>query len=224
MMLTGSQIFVEVLAEQGVDTIFGYPGGAVLNLYDELYKNSDRIRHILTAHEQGASHAADGYARATGRTGVVLATSGPGATNLVTGIATAFMDSIPMVAFTGNVATSLLGKDSFQEADIMGVTTPITKHNFLVQDTNELTLTLKKAFYIARTGRPGPVVVDIPKDILLEEAEFDYSIDLASLNWSYKPKREGSTADLQAILDVISRRSEERRVGKECRSRWSPYH
>ena len=130
MKLTGSQIFVEVLVEQGVDTLFGYPGGAVLNLYDELYKNSDRIRHVLTAHEQGASHAADGYARATGRTGVVLATSGPGATNLVTGIATAYMDSVPMVAFTGNVATTLLGKDSFQEAYIEGITMPITKHNY----------------------------------------------------------------------------------------------
>ena len=138
MKLTGSQIFVEVLVEQGVDTLFGYPGGAVLNLYDELYKNSDRIRHVLTAHEQGASHAADGYARATGRTGVVLATSGPGATNLVTGIATACMDSVPMVAFTGNVATTLLGKDSFQEAYIEGITMPITKHNYTVRRVEDL--------------------------------------------------------------------------------------
>ena len=172
MMLTGSQIFVEVLAEQGVDTIFGYPGGAVLNLYDELYKNSDRIRHILTAHEQGASHAADGYARATGRTGVVLATSGPGATNLVTGIATAFMDSIPMVAFTGNVATSLLGKDSFQEAYIEGVTMPITKHNYTVRRVEDLADTMRAAFRIAQSGRKGPVLVDIPKDVTANSCEF----------------------------------------------------
>lgn len=172
MMLTGSQIFVEVLAEQGVDTIFGYPGGAVLNLYDELYKNSDRIRHILTAHEQGASHAADGYARATGRTGVVLATSGPGATNLVTGIATAFMDSIPMVAFTGNVATSLLGKDSFQEAYIEGVTMPITKHNYTVRRVEDLADTMRAAFRIAQSGRKGPVLVDIPKDVTANRCEF----------------------------------------------------
>ena len=172
MKLTGSQIFVEVLAEQGVDTIFGYPGGAVLNLYDELYKNSDRIRHILTAHEQGAAHAADGYARATGRTGVVLATSGPGATNLVTGIATAFMDSIPMVAFTGNVATSLLGRDSFQEAYIEGVTMPITKHNYTVRRVEELADTMRAAFRIAQSGRKGPVLVDIPKDVTANSCEF----------------------------------------------------
>ena len=172
MMLTGSQIFVEVLAEQGVDTIFGYPGGAVLNLYDELYKNSDRIRHILTAHEQGASHAADGYARATGRTGVVLATSGPGATNLVTGIATAYMDSVPMVAFTGNVATSLLGRDSFQEAYIEGVTMPITKHNYTVRRVEDLADTMRAAFRIAQSGRKGPVLVDIPKDVTADSCEF----------------------------------------------------
>ena len=142
MLLNGSQIFVEVLCEQGVDTIFGYPGGSVLNLYDELYKNSDRITHVLTAHEQGAAHAADGYARATGRTGVVLATSGPGATNLVTGIATAYMDSVPMVAFTGNVATDLLGRDSFQEAYIEGITMPITKHNFTVRRVEDLADTM----------------------------------------------------------------------------------
>ena len=172
MKLTGSQIFVEVLAEQGVDTIFGYPGGAVLNLYDELYKNSDRIRHILTAHEQGAAHAADGYARATGRTGVVLATSGPGATNLVTGIATAFMDSVPMVAFTGNVATSLLGKDSFQEAYIEGVTMPITKHNYTVRRVEDLADTMRAAFRIAQSGRKGPVLVDIPKDVTANSCDF----------------------------------------------------
>lgn len=172
MKLTGSQIFVEVLVEQGVDTLFGYPGGAVLNLYDELYKNSDRIRHVLTAHEQGASHAADGYARATGRTGVVLATSGPGATNLVTGIATAYMDSVPMVAFTGNVATTLLGKDSFQEAYIEGITMPVTKHNYTVRRVEDLADTMRAAFRIAQSGRKGPVLVDIPKDITAASCEF----------------------------------------------------
>jgi len=172
MKLTGSQIFVEVLVEQGVDTLFGYPGGAVLNLYDELYKNSDRIRHVLTAHEQGASHAADGYARATGRTGVVLATSGPGATNLVTGIATAYMDSVPMVAFTGNVATTMLGKDSFQEAYIEGITMPITKHNYTVRRVEDLADTMRAAFRIAQSGRKGPVLVDIPKDITAASCEF----------------------------------------------------
>lgn len=172
MKLTGSQIFVEVLVEQGVDTLFGYPGGAVLNLYDELYKNSDRIRHVLTAHEQGASHAADGYARATGRTGVVLATSGPGATNLVTGIATAYMDSVPMVAFTGNVATTQLGKDSFQEAYIEGITMPITKHNYTVRRVEDLADTMRAAFRIAQSGRKGPVLVDIPKDITAASCEF----------------------------------------------------
>ena len=172
MKLTGSQIFVEVLVEQGVDTLFGYPGGAVLNLYDELYKNSGRIRHVLTAHEQGASHAADGYARATGRTGVVLATSGPGATNLVTGIATAYMDSVPMVAFTGNVATTLLGKDSFQEAYIEGITMPITKHNYTVRRVEDLADTMRAAFRIAQSGRKGPVLVDIPKDITAASCEF----------------------------------------------------
>ena len=165
MKLTGSQIFIEVLAEHGVDTIFGYPGGAVLNLYDELYKNSDRITAITTAHEQGASHAADGYARATGRTGVVLATSGPGATNLVTGIATAYIDSVPMVAFTGNVGTSGIGKDSFQEAYIAGITMPVTKHNFVVERVEDLADTMRQAFCIANTGRKGPVLVDIPKDV-----------------------------------------------------------
>ena len=174
MLLNGSQIFVEVLCEQGVDTIFGYPGGAVLNLYDELYKNADRITHVLTAHEQGASHAADGYARATGRTGVVLATSGPGATNLVTGIATAYMDSIPMVAFTGNVSTDLLGRDSFQEAYIEGITMPITKHNFTVRRVEDLADTMRAAFRIAQSGRKGPVLVDIPKDVTANRCEFTH--------------------------------------------------
>ena len=174
MLLNGSQIFVEVLCEQGVDTIFGYPGGSVLNLYDELYKNSDRITHVLTAHEQGAAHAADGYARATGRTGVVLATSGPGATNLVTGIATAYMDSVPMVAFTGNVAIDLLGRDSFQEAYIEGITMPITKHNFTVRRVEDLADTMRAAFRIAQSGRKGPVLVDIPKDVTANKCEFTH--------------------------------------------------
>ena len=174
MLLNGSQIFVEVLCEQGVDTIFGYPGGSVLNLYDELYKNADRITHVLTAHEQGAAHAADGYARATGRTGVVLATSGPGATNLVTGIATAYMDSVPMVAFTGNVSTDLLGRDSFQEAYIEGITMPITKHNFTVRRVEDLADTMRAAFRIAQSGRKGPVLVDIPKDVTANRCEFTH--------------------------------------------------
>ena len=174
MRLNGSQIFVEVLAEQGVDLLFGYPGGTVLNLYDELYKNADRIKTVLTAHEQGAAHAADGYARATGRTGVVLATSGPGATNLVTGIATAYMDSVPMVAFTGNVPTSLIGRDSFQEAYIEGITLPITKHNYTVRRVEDLADTMRAAFRIAQSGRKGPVLVDIPKDVTANSCEFTH--------------------------------------------------
>ena len=165
MELSGSRIVVECLKEQGVDTVFGYPGGAILNIYDELYKHSDEIRHILTSHEQGAAHAADGYARVTGKVGVCMATSGPGATNLVTGIATAYMDSVPMVAITANVAVNLLGRDSFQEVDIAGVTMPITKHNFIVKDVTKLADTLRRAFKIAQTGRPGPVLVDITKDV-----------------------------------------------------------
>ena len=159
MKLTGSQIFVEVLVEQGVDTLFGYPGGAVLNLYDELYKNSDRIRHVLTAHEQGASHAADGYARSTGKVGVCLATSGPGATNLTTGIATAYMDSSPVVFITCNVTQNLIGRDAFQEVDITGIAMPITKCTYLVRDVNNLADTVREAFAIARSGRPGPVLI-----------------------------------------------------------------
>ena len=173
MKITGSQIVIECLVEQGVDTVFGYPGGAILNIYDELYKNENRIRHILTAHEQGASHAADGYARATGKVGVCMATSGPGATNLVTGIATAYMDSVPLVAITCNVGKSLLGKDSFQEIDITGVTMPITKHNFIVMDVKDLAQTIREAFAIARSGRPGPVLIDIPKDVTAAVTEFE---------------------------------------------------
>jgi len=173
MMLTGSQILIECLKEQGVDTIFGFPGGAVLNIYDALYKAKDEIRHILTSHEQGAAHAADGYARATGKVGVCIATSGPGATNLVTGIATAYMDSVPMVAITGQVPTTLLGKDSFQEVDITGITMPITKHNFIVKDVQKLADIVRKAFYIAREGRPGPVLIDICKDVTAAQAEYE---------------------------------------------------
>lgn len=165
MQLSGSEIIIECLKEQGVDTVFGYPGGTILNVYDELYKHSDEINHILTSHEQGAAHAADGYARATGKVGVCMATSGPGATNLVTGIATAYMDSIPVVAITANVGKSLLGKDTFQEVDIAGVTMPITKHNFIVKDINDLAKTIRRAFKIAKTGRPGPVLVDVTKDV-----------------------------------------------------------
>ena len=172
MQLTGSEIVIECLKEQGVDTVFGYPGGAILNVYDELYKHQNEIKHILTSHEQGAAHAADGYARATGKVGVCLATSGPGATNLVTGIATAYMDSIPMVAITCNVGVSLLGKDSFQEIDITGITLPITKHNFIVKDVNNLAATIRKAFAIAKKGRPGPVLIDIPKDVTANKAEY----------------------------------------------------
>ena len=173
MKLNGSQILVETLLEQGVDTIFGYPGGAVLNIYDALYKNQDRIRHIITAHEQGAAHAADGYARVTGKTGVVLATSGPGATNLITGIATAFMDSVPVVAITGNVSNNLIGLDSFQEVYIAGITMPITKHNFVVRKVEDLADTIRLAFKIAKSGRPGPVLVDITKDVTSAECEYE---------------------------------------------------
>lgn len=163
MQLTGAEIVIECLKEQGVDTVFGYPGGTILNVYDALYKHADEINHILTSHEQGAAHAADGYARATGKVGVCMATSGPGATNLVTGIATAYMDSIPIVAITANVNLPALGKDSFQEVDIAGVTMPITKHGYIVKDINVLADTIRKAFQIAQSGRPGPVLVDITR-------------------------------------------------------------
>lgn len=172
MKMTGAQIIVETLIEQGVDTVFGYPGGQVLNIYDELYKNSDRLKHVLAAHEQGASHAADGYARATGKVGVVIATSGPGATNLVTGIATAMLDSVPMVAITGNVPCELIGRDSFQEIDITGITLPITKHNYFVQSADELADVIREAFQIAKSGRPGPVLIDVPKDVQISLGEY----------------------------------------------------
>ena len=174
MQLTGAEIIIECLKEQKVDTVFGYPGGAILNVYDALYKHSDEIQHILTSHEQGASHAADGYARATGKVGVCLATSGPGATNLVTGIATAYMDSVPVVAITANVGKPLLGRDSFQEVDIAGIVMPITKHSFIVKDITMLADTLRKAFYIAKSGRPGPVLVDVTKDVTAAVTEYTY--------------------------------------------------
>ena len=173
MKLKGSQIIVKCIEEQGVDTVFGYPGGSILDVFDALYEEKDKVTQILTCHEQGASHAADGYARATGKTGVVIATSGPGATNLVTGIATAFMDSVPMVAITGNVGTGSLGRDSFQEVDITGVTMPVTKHNYMVKDVTHLAETLREAFFIAASGRPGPVLVDVPKDIQQAVTEYE---------------------------------------------------
>ena len=174
MQLTGSEIIIECLKEQGVDTVFGYPGGTILNVYDALYKHSDEIHHVLTSHEQGASHAADGYARATGRVGVCMATSGPGATNLVTGIATDHMDSIPMVAITANVATGLLGRDSFQEVDIAGVVMPITKYSMIVKDIHDLAPAIRRAFTIAQSGRPGPVLVDVTKDVTAAVTEYTY--------------------------------------------------
>ncbi|MGN0374799.1 MAG: biosynthetic-type acetolactate synthase large subunit, partial [Butyrivibrio sp.] len=199
MKLNGSQIIIECLKEQGVDTVFGYPGGAILNVYDELYKHSDEITHILTSHEQGASHAADGYARATGKVGVCFATSGPGATNLVTGIATAYMDSVPLVAITCNVGVPLLGKDSFQEIDIAGVTLPITKHNYVVRDVNKLADTLRNAFRIAKTGRPGPVLVDIPKDVTAKTAEY-----IKKIPAEIKISKENITPEsVQNAVDMI---------------------
>ena len=199
MQLTGAEIIVDCLKEQGVDTVFGYPGGAILNVYDALYKYRDEITHILTSHEQGAAHAADGYSRATGKVGVCLATSGPGATNLVTGIATAFMDSVPVVAITANVGTSLLGKDSFQEVDIAGIVMPITKHSYIVKDITKLADTIRKAFYIAKSGRPGPVLVDVTKDV-------------TGALYDYKPRRPATVTrevsevrdeDLAAAIELI---------------------
>lgn len=199
MQLTGAEIVIECLKEQSVDTVFGYPGGAILNVYDALYKHSDEITHILTSHEQGASHAADGYARATGKVGVCFATSGPGATNLVTGIATAYMDSIPVVAITCNVGVSLLGKDSFQEIDIAGVTMPITKHNYIVKDVKDLADTIRKAFTIARTGRPGPVLIDIPKDVTANKCEYEkVEVDPANIE-----KVEVDLADIDTAVEMI---------------------
>ena len=200
MTLTGSQIIMECLKEQGVDTIFGYPGGAILNVYDEIYKHTE-IKHVLTSHEQGASHAADGYARSTGKVGVCFATSGPGATNLVTGIATAYMDSVPVVAITCNVTVPLLGKDSFQEVDIAGITTPITKHNFIVKDVEKLADTIRRAFTIARKGRPGPVLVDIPKDITAARCEYTPKEVEFPERLSHTIKEE----DIQKVLKLIKK-------------------
>ncbi len=197
MKINGAEIIVACLKEQGVDTVFGFPGGAVLNIYDALYKHRDSIRHILTSHEQGASHAADGYARSTGKVGVVFATSGPGATNLVTGLATAYMDSVPIVAITGNVSTDLLGRDSFQEVDISGITMPITKHNYIVKDVNNLAATIRNAFFIAREGRPGPVLIDVPKDVTAAMGEYSP----IEVRW---PKRTGEHLKNGAIGQLIT--------------------
>ena len=197
--LTGAEIVIQCLKEQGVDTVFGYPGGTILNIYDALYKHQDEITHILTSHEQGAAHAADGYARATGRVGVCMATSGPGATNLVTGIATAYMDSVPVVAITCNVGVSLLGKDSFQEIDIAGVTMPITKYNFIVKDISRLADTIRRAFRIAQTGRPGPVLVDITKDVTSNTFEYEYKAPEEVKRQEVKTSEE----ELETALDMI---------------------
>ncbi len=199
MLLTGADIVVECLLEQGVTTVFGYPGGTILNVYDSLYNYSDKINHVLTSHEQGAAHAADGYARATGKVGVCMATSGPGATNLVTGIATAHMDSIPLVAICANVGVNLLGKDSFQEVDITGVTMPITKHNFIVKDVNELAPTIRKAFKIAQEGRKGPVLIDITKDVTANKCEYTRvkPEPIKTNNYTYK------TADIKKAIEMI---------------------
>ncbi len=199
MQLNGSEILIECLKEQGVDTVFGYPGGAILNVYDALYKHPE-IRHVLTSHEQGASHAADGYARATGKVGVCLATSGPGATNLVTGIATAYMDSVPVVAITCNVGVSALGKDSFQEIDILGITMPITKHNYIVKDIRNLADTIRNAFRIAKTGRPGPVLIDIPKDVTAAVTEYEPADPMPV----YRVTKSIQEKDVQAALELIN--------------------
>ena len=200
MELTGAEIFVQSLKEEGVDYIFGYPGGAVLHIYDALYQQTD-VQHVLVRHEQAATHAADGYARSTGRPGVVIVTSGPGATNAVTGIATAYMDSIPMVVFTGQVPTHLIGNDAFQEADNIGITRPCVKHNFLVKDVTKLAETIKKAFYVATTGRPGPVVVDIPKDITAEKTEFSYPKKVSMR--SYNPVLIGHTGQIKRAVKLM---------------------
>jgi len=199
MKLTGSQILLECLKEQGVDTVFGFPGGAVLYIYDELFKQLDHFTHILTSHEQGASHAADAYSRSTGKTGVVIATSGPGATNLVTGIATAYMDSIPMIAITGNVPCGLLGKDSFQEVDVAGVTAPVTKHNYIVKDVTKLADVIREAFYIANEGRPGPVLIDIPKDVSNLPAEYEYKAPRQIVRRS----KDIKTSDIDEAIAMI---------------------
>lgn len=201
MELTGAEIFVECLKAEGVDTIFGYPGGAVLHIYDALYKEAEHVNHILVRHEQAAVHAAEGYAKATNRPGVVLVTSGPGATNAVTGIADAYMDSVPLVVFTGQVPRHLIGNDAFQEVDIVGITRPCVKHNFLVTDVKDLASTIKKAFYIASTGRPGPVLVDIPKDITAARCEFDYPKEISIR--SYNPTVKGNKRQIRRAIDLM---------------------
>src|SRR3989338_2802881 len=198
--LTGAQIFLKTLEDLGVDTIFGYPGGVLLYLYDEIFKQ-DKIRHILVRHEQGATHMADGYARVTGRPGVVLVTSGPGATNTVTGLATAMLDSVPMVCFTGQVPVHLIGNDAFQEADIVGITRPCTKHNYLVKDVNDLERIIRQAFYIATTGRPGPVLVDIPKDVTLATAEYEGRKEVGLRG--YKPQVLPASGPMEKAVEVI---------------------
>ena len=200
MELTGADIFARCLAEEGVEYVFGYPGGAVLPIYDALYQQ-DKVKHVLVRHEQAATHAADGYARATGRPGVVLVTSGPGATNAVTGIATAYMDSIPMVAFTGQVPTAMIGNDAFQEVDNVGITRPCVKHNFMVKDVNDLAETIRKAFYVATTGRPGPVVVDIPKDVTVQKAEYKYPKRVNMR--SYNPVTKGHPRQIKKAIDLM---------------------
>ena len=205
MKLTGSQIVCESLLKEGVEVIFGFPGGVVLPLYDT-FPQYPALRHILVRHEQGAAHAADGYARATGKVGVCLATSGPGATNLVTGIANAHLDSVPMVAITGQVARPFIGKDAFQEVDITGITLPITKHNYLVLKTDDIASVVKEAFYLARTGRPGPVLIDIPKDVFIEEAEFHYpnKVELRG----YKPVLQGHPSQIKKAAEMINHASQ----------------
>ena len=200
MKMNGARILLECLKKEGVDTVFGYPGGTVINIYDELFSFKD-IHHILPRHEQAGTHAADGYARATGRVGVAIATSGPGATNTVTGIATAYMDSIPMVIVTGQVPTALIGNDAFQEVDIIGITRSCTKHSFLVRDVKDLATIMKKAFYIARTGRPGPVLVDLPKDVQIAQAEFVYP-DTVEIR-SYKPNLEGHPRQVEKAMALL---------------------
>ncbi|MFH1848092.1 MAG: thiamine pyrophosphate-binding protein, partial [Candidatus Omnitrophota bacterium] len=200
MKLTGAKILIEALKQEGVEVMFGYPGGVLLPIFDVLYDAP--IKFILVRHEQGAAHAADGYARATGKVGVCMATSGPGATNLITGIATAYMDSVPMVAITGQVKTNLIGNDAFQEVDVTGITRPITKHNYLVKDVKELAQTVKEAFHIASTGRPGPVVIDIPVDVQLQETDFEYPEEAAIR--SYKPTYVGHPGQVKRAAKIIS--------------------
>src|SRR3954449_7872801 len=200
MQLTGAEIVIRCLQEEGVEYVFGYPGGAVLNIYDELFKQ-DKVKHVLVRHEQGAAHAADGYSRSSQKVGVCLVTSGPGVTNAVTGIATAYMDSIPMVVLTGQVPTHAIGQDAFQECDTVGITRPCVKHNFLVKDVKDLAVTIKKAFYIATTGRPGPVLVDIPKDISMHKCAYEYPKELDMR--SYRPVDKGHSGQIRKAVQLL---------------------